>query len=188
MILALLILLRVFLHYTESGFLEFLFFDMVVKWFLFFLPIGFLIYRISKKCRLWVSIADFVVTAIGFYILFFLLTPNDLDEYDWKTNYSKREKIVALAKGNKLKEVRGSGYAIPDSLSLFPFFKSNEVLIETSRDTIVTVLFYTDRGLLDHYAGFVYTNDSTDMRKFDEQVQDGGKDKKLQPNWYLVHQ
>jgi hypothetical protein len=94
---------------------------------------------------------------------------------------------VALAKANNLKNVKGDIYSIPDSLSLFPFFKSNEVTIQTLKDTFVTITFYTDRGLNDHYSGFIYTNDTIDIKTFDDNVKNGGNDFKLQPNWYLIH-
>jgi hypothetical protein len=182
-----LIVFRIVLHYTEMGFFEFILFDLIPKWFFFLLPIVFLIYRISKKHTLKNSIFDFAITTIGFVIIYYFLTPYYFDKVDWKVNLDKREKIVSLAKANRLKNVRGSIYAIPDSLSLFPFFKSNEVTIQTLKDTFVTITFYTDRGLNDHYSGFIYTNDSTDVKTFDENVRNGGNDFKLKNNWYLIH-
>jgi hypothetical protein len=185
-VLIILISFRVILHYTEMGFFEFILFDLIPKWLLFILPIGFLIYRISRKLAVRNSVVDFIVTTIGFYAVYYLLTPYYFDKIDWNFNYKKREKIVLLAKANRLKNLNGSIYVIPDSLSLFPFFKSNEVTIQTLKDTFVTITFYTDRGLNDHYSGFIYTNDTTDMKTFDDNVKNGGNDFKLQQNWYLI--
>ena len=96
-------------------------------------------------------------------------------------------KIVQLAKANKLEKGYGGTYLIPDSLSLAPYFKSNEVAIQRLKDTFVTMIFYTDTGLLDHYSGFVYTNDTSDIQMFDKEVENGGNDFKLQKNWYLIN-
>jgi len=187
MIVIALILFRIILHYTEMGFFEFILFDLIPKWLLFILPISFLFYRISKKYPLKNSLLDFTVTAIGFYILYYILTPYYIDKVDWNINYVKRVKIVSLAKANGLKKIRDTIYSIPDSLSLFPFLKSNEVTIQTLKDTIVTITFYTERGLNDHYSGFIYTNDIADIKKFDDKVKNGGNDFKIQLNWYLIH-
>ncbi len=169
------------------GFFEFILFDLIPKWFLFILPISFLVYRISKKYPFKNSVLDFAVTAIAFCILYYILTPYYFDKLDWNMNYTKREKIVSLAKADRLKNINGRIYAIPDSLSLFPFLKSHEVAIQTLKDTFVTITFYTDRGLNDHYSGFIYTNDKTDIKTFDDKVKNGGNDFKLQPNWYLIN-
>lgn len=91
-----------------------------------------------------------------------------------------------LAKSGKLKGKFGAIYIIPDSLHLFPFDKSNEVSIQTLKDTTVTLTFYTDRGLVDHYSGFIYTNEPEDMKSFDEKVKKGGNNSSKEANWYYI--
>lgn len=181
-------ILRILLHYTEYGFFEFILFDLIPKWWVFILPLFVLLYRYKKKRLTYkTTIIDFVVTAIGFYIIYFVATPKKLDDLDWKMNYEKRQKIVSLAKKRKLNSITDRIYAIPDSLTLFPFFKPNEVIIEKQKDSFVTMLFYTDRGLLDHYSGFIYSNDSIELKVLEENVKNGGNDVRLENNWYQIH-
>lgn len=84
-------------------------------------------------------------------------------------NYKKRLEIVAQAKAHQLKH------------------ESNDIRIKNPKDTTVTITFYTDQGLNDHYSGFVYTNDSTEIETLDAKVKAGGNDFRLEPNWYLIH-
>jgi len=182
-----LILFRIILHYTEFGFFEFIFFDLIPKWSLFLLPTIFLVSRSLKRLPIKNALIEFPVTAICFYLLYYILTPYRFDKLDWDTNYVKREKIVSLAKAKQLKGA-GFRYTIPDSLTLFPFFKSKEINIKTTKDTFVTITFYTDAGINDHYSGFVFTNDSDEIEHLDRKVEARGNDFKLQPNWYQVHE
>ncbi|TKK64589.1 hypothetical protein FC093_22225 [Ilyomonas limi] len=121
-------------------------------------------------------------------MLYYVLTPAKLDRIDWNTNYKKRQKIVSLAKQNKLNNIGGYLYAIPDSLALSPSCKGKMISIEKQKDTLITITFYTDRGLIDHYSGFVYTNDPTDMENFEERLKEGGNDTKMEKNWYFIHE
>ncbi|MBN8790119.1 MAG: hypothetical protein J0I84_23800, partial [Terrimonas sp.] len=96
------------------------------------------------------------------------MTPDNLDQMDWNRNYYKRQEIVRLAKEKKLANVYGSIYKIPHSLHLFPYFKSREINIQYNADETLTITFFTDRGLLDHYSGFIYSNNKEMVESLNE--------------------
>lgn len=52
----------------------------------------------------------------------------------------------------------------------------------------LTIEFYTDRGLMDHFSAFIYTNDPKEIEFLDEQTNRDYKDKdvKLETHWYYV--
>jgi hypothetical protein len=182
-----LILLRFLLHYLELGFLEFVVFYIFPKWLLLLLPVTVLVYKLLNKNLTYFILADFAITATAFYLVYFAMTSDNLDNLDWKINYKKRQEIVRLAKDKKLKNVGGQTYRIPTALTLFPYIKSNDVFIDYQNDTTITTTFYTDRGLVDHYSAFIYTNDTTQIKKFEEKVKRGGNDLKKDKNWYFIH-
>lgn len=186
-IIALLILLRITFHFLGIYFLEIIFFEFIPKWFLFIVPTTFLVYRYRKKIPLYRSLYDYAITLLGFVVLYFYLTPYYFQKADWNINYKKRNKIVLLAKSNNLKKLGGIIYLIPDSLALFPFTRPNQVIVETSGDSIVTVEFYTDGGSPEYYPRFVYSNNENDLQKFENMVQVDETNSKIESNWYLIH-
>lgn len=182
-----LILLRFLLHYLELGFFEFIIFDLLPKWLLLLLPVVIFFYKLRNKSMTYSIVADFAITGITFYLVYFAMNSDNLDSLDWKINYNRRQKIVRLAKEKKLKNVGGITYKIPFTLTLFPYIKSNDVIINYQNDTALTVMFYTDRGLVDHYSAFIYSNDSTQIQELEEKVMRGGNDFKKEANWYFIH-
>jgi len=181
------ILLRAILHYSELGFFEFILFFLIPKWWLLFIPTVILFIKFFDKKLTYTIFVDFIVTAASIYIIYYVLTPDNLDNFDWKSNYKKRQKIVELAKEKKLEHVRGRTFKFPKSLTLFPFIKSNTVAIDHQIDTSLTITFYTDTGINDHYSGFVYSNDSTQIKILNDKVKLGGNDLKKEENWYFIH-
>jgi hypothetical protein len=65
---------------------------------------------------------------------------------------------------------------------------SNDIDIDENAKGIVSVRFYIDHGLLDHFSAFVYTNDPNEIRTLNSGVGPfgGGVVKKLDTNWYRV--
>jgi len=51
----------------------------------------------------------------------------------------------------------------------------------------LTIKFYVDRGLLDHYSTFIYSNDSLIIPELDRNVENGGNDFKLEENWHMIN-
>lgn len=118
--------------------------------------------------------------AIMLYLLF--IKKEKIHKLDWDINKEKRETIVELIKEGKIRDEK-----IPDSLELRLNCSSDEFKIQTKTDSTLTVLFYTDYGLMDHYSAFIYTNDSNDLIQLNEQVQNGGNDYKINENWFQVN-
>jgi hypothetical protein len=112
---------------------------------------------------------------------------------DWKKEWEKNELNLKnltrdiLDQGSK-KYVTGNNY-FPGGFE-YPFddgfligrqFQRNGPENEIVDTKNITVTFYTDRGLLDHYSAFVFTNNSAAIRELDEKVERGGNDFTLEP-------
>ena len=50
----------------------------------------------------------------------------------------------------------------------------------------LTIVFYTDRGLLDHYSGFIFTNNSSIIESYESKIKHQAGDYKLEENWYYI--
>ena len=55
-------------------------------------------------------------------------------------------------------------------------------------DKNLTIKFYTDRGLMDHFSAFIYTNDQKEIAKLDVETEQDKNDEdvKLQEHWYYI--
>jgi len=162
------------------------FFDFLVGDFYRPVIIGFtivaLIFHTGPK---WNPKPFFLNLGIGLLaILIFSLFMNKetFSKIDWKINKQKRERIVELVKNGKIKNEK-----IPDSLTLSLNCSPNEFRIQKKTDSTVTILFYTDFGLLDHYSGFVYSNNPLDLTRLNRNVLDGGNDYKINENWFEIN-
>jgi hypothetical protein len=116
---------------------------------------------------------------------------------DWKREWKKNEiKLKALAldirvNGNKTYKSGNNdfpaGFEYPFDEGFYienPFANEGKESIDTRR---LTIRFYVDRGLLDHYSAFIYTNDATQIKDLDDNVQNGGNDFRIEPNWYMIN-
>lgn len=178
------VVLKLLLHYAEFGFFEFILFDYFFGSILFVIGIAILLIQLfSRKLNITI-LAALSILAITFLVIHFGINTKALDFADWKLNYSKREKIVQLIKEEGFNS-SGRTYRIPSSLTLFPYIKSNEVNVVKQQDTTITVEFYTDRGLMDHYTAFVYSNDSLELKHLTEKI--GGNNKKMAKGWFYVN-
>ena len=79
-------------------------------------------------------------------------------DLDFKMHKTDREEVVSMVKGGKLK------YNVPDSPSLIQLPKPYDHLSKGGGEVIAvktgdsfTILFFTYRGMLDNFSGFVYT-------------------------------
>jgi len=116
---------------------------------------------------------------------------------DWKKEWEKNQtRLKALAgdiltQGSK-KYIIGNNnfpadfdYPFDDGFAIrTPYSLNGATSIDTKN---ITITFYVDRGLLDHYSAFIYTNDSTKIKEFNENVQNGGNDFKIEPGWYIIN-
>ncbi len=130
---------------------------------------------------------------IPLFLSFLILSCNMLNGptpvSDWhKYKHGLKGIVVDIIDNNGKDYVIGENN-IPTSVN-FPYY--NDFSIKSRiKDSInvnsMTVIFYTDKGLLDHYSAFIFTNDSIKIKSLERNVGDGGNDYKLEKNWYLVN-
>jgi hypothetical protein len=162
------------------------FFDFLLT--LAFIPIVVLvtvvalIINIKPKWQPKLFFLNLGIGAFTFVVYWFFIDREKIHKLDWDINKEKRETIIELIKEGKIKDEK-----IPDSLELRLNCSSDEFHIQTKTDSSLTVLFYTDYGLLDHYSAFIYSNDSNDLIQLNEQVRNGGNDYKINENWFEVN-
>ncbi|WP_128330860.1 hypothetical protein [Apibacter sp. HY039] len=122
------------------------------------------------------------------------LAPKNIDGIkDWNKNKENYKIIIhdILKNSNQTFKIGENNFP---SYSKFKYDTSFRILkpypIKDS-DTIdihnLTIYFYYDRGLLDHFSALIYSNDSLQLSILDANVKNGGNDYKLENNWYLIN-
>lgn len=101
----------------------------------------------------------------------------------WKDNESSLKQFAVKVSADTTRYRNHGQYDFPSNFE-YPF---DEGFVVERRKNDVTLAFYTDRGLLDHYSAFIYTTDSTMRSELDEKVKMGGNDHFLEKNWYLIN-
>ena len=108
-----------------------------------------------------------------------------MEKLDWTLRRNSREEIIELVKAGKLKpNVTHNNFVctLPDWY--FPPISNggNEITIDKTEKNKFTIGFYIDRGFMDHYSAFVYTNDPEKIKEFEERTYSV----KLDENWYKL--
>jgi hypothetical protein len=120
--------------------------------------------------------------------------PRDIDwQKEWNKNEMKLKGLAwdILTKGND-KYLAGNnefpeGFKYPFDEGFYietPFQNGSGQIIDPRK---LTIKFYVDRGLLDHYSAFIFTNDSTRIKEFDQKVKEGAGDHNIEFNWYMIN-
>lgn len=115
-------------------------------------------------------------------------------EVDWKVEWKKNHFSLERLKNDILKQgerkYRTGNNEFPKDFE-YPFdegFYINSLNGHTQIDQKkVTITFYMDRGLMDHYSAIVFTNDSIVLKEMEENVQNAGNDFKIKANWYAIN-
>lgn len=78
-------------------------------------------------------------------------------------------------------------YPFDDGFHLSFGFDDNGRAIESDNKNFM-IKFYTDRGIMDHFSAFIYTNDKKKMEQFDEETKrdNNDEDVKLEEHWYYI--
>lgn len=129
----------------------------------------------------------FLTVIIAFLPLF--LKENWIEKLDWKLRLTERNRIVELIKAGKLCPYDNNSICkLPGFI--FPPISvgGNEITIVKGNAATVTIEFFIDRGLLDNYSAFVYTNNTEDVLGIERMIKERHSPKfiKLQKNWYRV--
>lgn len=128
--------------------------------------------------------------SIGSFTLFF--GEDLIEKLDWHFRKNSREEIIELIKADKLRPNVSHNNIICtlDNWNFPPISNGgNEIAIYKTEDNILTVEFYINRGFLDHYSAFVYTDDKDKIQELEERMtwkKGLHVNKKLDENWYRV--
>jgi hypothetical protein len=109
---------------------------------------------------------------------------------EWKESGTSLKDLTQQIKENKEGIYQIGNNNFPSSFD-YPFndgfyigYGSQNMLIDTNK---ISIRFYIDRGLLDHFSAFIYTKDSAEIKQLESKVQQGGNDYKIENNWYVVN-
>ena len=117
--------------------------------------------------------------------------PREIDwKKEWKENASKLKNLTREIIANKEGKYKMGNNVFPDGFD-YPFdegfyigYRHQDTLIDTNR---ISIRYYVDRGLLDHFSAFIYTKDSTEIKELAFKVQQHAGDYKIEDNWYMVN-
>ena len=179
-------------YYYTSGFfaifiaVPYLFVGLVLTIWLFIAVIK----NRNSQITLFHKTGIIITTSIGTLSLFFC--NNLIENLDWKFRRNSREEIVQLVKYDKLKPNVSHNNIICklDNWNFPPISNGgNEIAIYKVDNNNVTIEFYIDRGFLDHYSAFIYTNDIERIKEIEGRISSETGlhiNKKLESNWYRV--
>ncbi|WP_243348171.1 hypothetical protein [Parabacteroides sp. FAFU027] len=122
------------------------------------------------KYRLWVT---FFIGAISFFY-----GPMFMEKADWTLRRSSREEIIMKIKKGEIRDSKLDGWNFPPISN-----GGNEIEISKRKKGLLTVMFYIDRGFIDHCSAFVYTNDANELKDIKSWY---SSVEQLDKNWYRV--
>ncbi|GAA4338179.1 hypothetical protein [Flaviaesturariibacter amylovorans] len=120
--------------------------------------------------------------------------PRSVDgQQEWAENGSRLKSLAAAVRADTVR-YRPGMHSFPDGFG-YPFDEGFHVarhfyatpMVQPGDTTAVTLTFYLDRGIGEHYSAIVFTLDQGKRSELDENVRNGGNDFLLEPNWYLVN-
>ncbi|MFS8604560.1 hypothetical protein LRO89_18295 [Priestia megaterium] len=166
--------------------------DMITEFLM--LPVWLFVYAFFIIITVWALIhlfknrkwQPFVIQLITIILWFFFpFTQVNLD-LNFKIHQNKREEVAARIKNGVIKP------NVPDSPSLIQLPKEYTQLSKGGGDIVVenkgkatSILFFTYRGMLDNFSGFVYDPNDHKPSKSDFDG-DFKQIEKLHKNWYYV--
>ncbi|WP_192821689.1 hypothetical protein [Rufibacter sp. LB8] len=174
-----------FSYYYTYGFVTFFifFFFLIIA-----LPLTVkLLIGLIKRAKAKKSYSFYLLT-ISLLVLLFntFYSVGILEKLDWKYRYHERLSIIEKFKVGELKATDGR----IKYNSLPPISNGgNEVFISKTPSGKVEAKFYIDRGFLDHYSAYIYTEREADIEAYERDMKDEGISKKVEKmaqNWYKV--
>ncbi|UJP64741.1 hypothetical protein IPZ59_18410 [Mongoliitalea daihaiensis] len=115
-----------------------------------------------------------------------------IEKLDWSIRKKEREEIIELIKEGKIQPngKYNNGIAKLSNWNFPPISNGgNEILIYQSSEGFFTVKFFINRGFLDHYSAFVYSEDQDEIKEIEERISYSNglhKNKKIDKNWFRV--
>jgi hypothetical protein len=162
-----------YFYYFTSGFIKLIFllpFAIVGSLLTIILFLNLIIHRSTNSRYHVIGVA--VACTVGFFTSF----GSGMEFLDFNLRMGEREKIVNEVKNGPVK----SGNIRDDSI--LPLANDGDISFTKNPNGTVYVEFLIDRGFLDHYSSFVYTNDRQEIGKegFVSTVT------KMKDNWYKI--
>jgi len=177
-----------FIYFYISGFEAIIF--LVPYLFVGFFLSALLLYAIVAKRA---KANKFHITALIFGITLgtiSLFSEDFFEKIDWYLRKSQRDEII-----EKLK-IRSIKYNPEKPALHLDEFKysllsngGNDILVFANAKNQFTVTFFINRGFLDHYSAFVYTNDPNEIMRLEYGIQSTAKENnfKIEKNWYRLN-
>ena len=124
-----------------------------------------------------------IAITLGLISLFF--GPTIVEKLDWEMRRKTRETIITSIR-NEIQNRRTFNSYNVEKWNFPPISNgSKEIDISKGEKGELTIRFYIDRGFIDHFSAFVYTNDPNELKRF---YSSGTSVKQLDYNWYRVSQ
>jgi hypothetical protein len=127
-----------------------------------------------------------VIQAITILLLFIVPFNQIILDIDFKLNKSDRERVAKMVETGELKPNVSYNTTLIHLPKKYQHLSSGggDIVVEKSGDRY-TILFFTYRGILDNFSGFVYTpNDQRPTKKtFDGDFKEINR---METNWYFV--
>ncbi|NHM32421.1 hypothetical protein [Neobacillus terrae] len=148
----------------------------------FFAFVTFKSFKHLFKRKDWIP--SIIQTVTLLVIIFFPFTKMTLD-MDFKMNKHEREKVVEMVQNNKLKQEDPESTLIQLPRQYKHLSKGEgEIVVEKAKNANY-ILFFTYRGILDNFSGFVYS--STGQKPSRNAFNGDFKEvEKLDKHWYFV--
>ncbi|MGG5208753.1 hypothetical protein ACQWU4_07375 [Chryseobacterium sp. MIQD13] len=103
----------------------------------------------------------------------------------WDDNKEDLIEIVNRVSSNSKNYEEGAN-KIPEDLD-FSYCEHFIVSGDLKDRNNITITFYTNSGLVDHYSAIIYTTQKGLIEQLEYNVKNGGNDFKLKNNWYAIN-
>lgn len=154
---------------------------LLVFGFFIFVSIGTIITLIKNKD--WKPI---VIQFITILLLFFVPFNQIILDINFKMNKSEREQVAKMVENGEIKPNVSHNSSLIHLPKKYEHISSGggEIMVEKSGDGY-NILFFTYRGIMDNFSGFVYTSKD---QKLSKKVFDGDFKEidKMDKEWYFV--
>lgn len=177
-----------YIYYYASGFMSSV---IILPYMLLGIILSLvLLYLILAKKSITTKL-NVVALLMGIFLGSISLFAEDyFEKIDWHLRKPQRNQIINQIKNGKIK------YDVNKSVHhligwYFPPISNagNDIMISKSTRNRLTVVFYINRGFLDHYSAFVYTDDLEEIKSFENRIQSKSKNGnyRIGKNWYRLN-
>ncbi|MGE5497235.1 MAG: hypothetical protein ACM3Q2_04160 [Syntrophothermus sp.] len=150
--------------------------------------LGIRLYKPNKKMRKVFQKFSFYANIVLAVASLFIEVP--IEFLDWHLRKPVRNEIVLKVKNGVLKPNAQYNKGICSlGNSYFPPLSNggNEIIVEYGKVNSVTVEFFINRGFLDNYSAFVYTDDNEKIKELEDRIKSEIPGNRiLGNNWYRV--